>query len=93
MGGLKQSQWTPTKRRGPIAAEFSGPGPAAVALPTLVGKCIVFKESFYLDAYYNYTAYTYIFISDNIHNTLIQIYFITEIKLRISSQYYNIGTV
>lgn len=38
MGGLKQSQWTPTKRRGPIAAEFSGPGPAAVALPTLVGK-------------------------------------------------------
>jgi len=38
MGGLKQSQWTPTKRRGPIAAEFSGPGPAAVALPTLVGN-------------------------------------------------------
>lgn len=38
MGGFKQSQWTPTKRRGPIAAEFSGPGPAAVALPTLVGK-------------------------------------------------------
>lgn len=42
MGGLKQSQWTPTKRRGPIAAEFSGPGPAAVALPTLVGEFLNF---------------------------------------------------
>lgn len=38
MGGFQQRQWTPTKRRGPIAAEFSGPGPAAVALPTLVGE-------------------------------------------------------
>lgn len=45
MGGLKQSQWTPTKRRGPIAAEFSGPGPAAVALPTFFGKCLISKES------------------------------------------------
>lgn len=43
MGGLKQSQWTPTKRRGPIAAEFSGPGPAAVALPTLVGEYFLLK--------------------------------------------------
>lgn len=48
MGGFKQTQWTPTKRRGPIAAEFSGPGPAAVALPTLVGKfhlCLYIKIS------------------------------------------------
>ena len=31
-------QWTPHKRRGPIAAEFSGPGPAAIALPSLIGS-------------------------------------------------------
>lgn len=24
MGGITQRPWTPTKRRGPIAAEFSG---------------------------------------------------------------------
>jgi len=38
MGGLTQRPWTPTKRRGPIAAEFSGPGPAWVTLPTMIGK-------------------------------------------------------
>lgn len=27
-----------TQRRGPIAAEFQGPGPAAVALPSTIGK-------------------------------------------------------
>jgi len=41
MGGhIQQRPWTPTKRRGPIAAEFSSPGPASVALPGLVGKNI-----------------------------------------------------
>lgn len=39
MGGhIQQRPWTPTKRRGPIAAEFSSPGPASVALPGLIGK-------------------------------------------------------
>lgn len=33
-GGLYSS----TQRRGPIAAEFQGPGPAAVALPSTIGK-------------------------------------------------------
>ena len=38
-GGSGQGyQWTPHKRRGPIAAEFSGPGPAAIALPSLIGS-------------------------------------------------------
>ncbi|KAJ1529597.1 hypothetical protein ONE63_006366 [Megalurothrips usitatus] len=37
MGGLKQRPWTPTKRRGPIAAEHQSPGPACVSLPTLIG--------------------------------------------------------
>lgn len=32
------------KRRGPIAAEFSGPGPAAIALPTLFGNANI-RES------------------------------------------------
>ena len=37
MGGQSGS-WTPTKRRGPIAAEFQGPGPAALSLPALFGS-------------------------------------------------------
>lgn len=36
--GVRQNPWTPTKRRGPIAAEAASPGPAVVALPTLIGK-------------------------------------------------------
>lgn len=38
MGGFQQRPWTPTKRRGPIAAEFKGPGPACVSLPSSIGK-------------------------------------------------------
>ncbi|KAG8328661.1 Outer dense fiber protein 3, partial [Homalodisca vitripennis] len=38
MGGFTQRPWTPTRRRGPIAAEYSSPGPACVALNTLVGQ-------------------------------------------------------
>ncbi len=37
MGG-QSGNWTPTKRRGPIAAEFQGPGPAAIVLPSLFGS-------------------------------------------------------
>ncbi|KAK7864335.1 hypothetical protein R5R35_009178 [Gryllus longicercus] len=37
MGGITQVPWTPTKRRGPIAAEYQSPGPACVALPNLTG--------------------------------------------------------
>ncbi|CAB3236148.1 unnamed protein product [Arctia plantaginis] len=36
--GVRQNPWTPTKRRGPIAAESSSPGPAVVSLPSLIGK-------------------------------------------------------
>ncbi|XP_066245107.1 ciliary microtubule associated protein 1A-like isoform X4 [Euwallacea similis] len=38
MGGLTQRPWTPTKRRGPIAAEYNSPGPACVSLPSYIGK-------------------------------------------------------
>ncbi|KAJ9585227.1 hypothetical protein L9F63_002990, partial [Diploptera punctata] len=38
MGGIQQQPWTPTKRRGPIAAEYSSPGPACVTLPNLIGS-------------------------------------------------------
>lgn len=38
MGGFEQRPWTPTKRRGPIAAEMSSPGPACVQLPQLLGN-------------------------------------------------------
>ncbi|XP_017883748.1 outer dense fiber protein 3B-like, partial [Ceratina calcarata] len=40
MGGMTQRPWTPTKRRGPIAAEYSSPGPACVTLPPLIGKTV-----------------------------------------------------
>lgn len=38
MGGQTNGTWTPTKRRGPIAAEFSSPGPAAIALKSSIGS-------------------------------------------------------
>ncbi|RWS27261.1 outer dense fiber protein 3-like protein, partial [Leptotrombidium deliense] len=34
---VQQRPWTPTKRRGPIAAEFVTPGPAAFNIPTTFG--------------------------------------------------------
>ena len=43
MGGQSGS-WTPTKRRGPIAAEFQGPGPAALTLPSLFGSKTVIEN-------------------------------------------------
>lgn len=35
--GVKQQQWTPTIRRGPIAAEMKSPAPNSVDLPPLLG--------------------------------------------------------
>jgi hypothetical protein len=43
MGGFEQRPWTPTKRRGPIAAEMHSPGPACVTLPQLLGNCLAFN--------------------------------------------------
>ncbi|XP_068083198.1 ciliary microtubule associated protein 1A isoform X1 [Anabrus simplex] len=40
MGGIQQQPWTPTKRRGPIQAEYQSPGPACVALPNLIGVTV-----------------------------------------------------
>ena len=37
-GGGGSTGFILTQRRGPIAAEFQGPGPAAVALPSTIGK-------------------------------------------------------
>ncbi|XP_022253542.1 outer dense fiber protein 3-B-like [Limulus polyphemus] len=34
---VQQRPWTPTKRRGPIAAEHKGPGPASISLPSTFG--------------------------------------------------------
>lgn len=42
--GVRQNPWTPTKRRGPIAAEAASPGPAVVSLPTLIGEQIRVKS-------------------------------------------------
>lgn len=35
---MTQRPWTPTKKRGPIAAEYNSPGPACVTLPPLIGN-------------------------------------------------------
>lgn len=40
VAGFEQRPWTPTVRRGQIAAETQTPGPASVALPGLLGKQI-----------------------------------------------------
>lgn len=45
VAGFEQRPWTPTVRRGQIAAETSTPGPAAVALPNLIGKNKFYPES------------------------------------------------
>jgi len=37
-GNPHSATFAPSQRRGPIAAEFQGPGPAAVALPSTIGK-------------------------------------------------------
>ena len=47
MGGIQQHKWTPTKRRGPIAAEYSSPGPACVTLPNLIGESLLRKIAFH----------------------------------------------
>jgi hypothetical protein len=44
MGGIQQQPWTPTKRRGPIAAEYSSPGPACVTLPNLIGESLLHQS-------------------------------------------------
>lgn len=44
--GVRQNPWTPTKRRGPIAAETASPGPAVVSLPSLIGKVNFISEIF-----------------------------------------------
>lgn len=38
VAGFEQRPWTPTIRRGQISAETTTPGPAAVALPSLLGS-------------------------------------------------------
>lgn len=35
---MTQRQWTPTKPRAPIAADFQTPGPGSFNLPTTIGK-------------------------------------------------------
>lgn len=52
--GFQQNQWTPTPRRGPIAAEMKSPGPALVDLPPLLGKL-----------YMNYAYCVWIFTRNN----------------------------
>lgn len=36
--GFEQRPWTPTVRRGPIAAEMKSPAPNSVDLPPLLGE-------------------------------------------------------
>ena len=50
-GGGSSSGFALSQRRGPIAAEFQGPGPAAVALPSTIGKYTFHLISIYLQPY------------------------------------------
>ena len=45
-GNPHSATFAPSQRRGPIAAEFQGPGPAAVALPSTIGT--LFYCNFFL---------------------------------------------
>lgn len=51
-GGGSTGAFALSQRRGPIAAEFQGPGPAAVALPSTIGK----KPSSYYHTLYVKTS-------------------------------------
>lgn len=53
MGGFTQRPWTPTKRRGPIAAEHRSPGPACVALRSSIGKQKFLNYFSYNSAHYS----------------------------------------
>lgn len=43
---VKQQPWTPTTRRGPIAAEMKSPAPNSVDLPPLLGLFIHITMTF-----------------------------------------------
>jgi hypothetical protein len=45
--GFTQRPWTPTKRRGPIAAEHNSPGPACVALKTTIGELMIHTYAYF----------------------------------------------
>lgn len=62
MGGLTQRSWTPTKRRGPIAAEFVTPGPACVTLPPLIGNYNYKLESFDKVLFFLFDYYKTVFL-------------------------------
>lgn len=51
------------QRRGPIAAEFQGPGPASVALPSTIGE-----------AFLIYFVYILIYFLDIFHHYFIQLF-------------------
>lgn len=58
MGGFQQRPWTPTKRRGPIAAEYKSPGPACVNLQSTIGKIFCNPFGIYNNNFPQYvTAY------------------------------------
>lgn len=52
--GFEQRPWTPTVRRGPIAAEMKSPAPNSVDLPPLLGKYRMIYLNASSDAYEPY---------------------------------------
>ena len=74
MGGQSGS-WTPTKRRGPIAAEFQGPGPAALSLPALFGSEFLLFTFFGSQKYRTCTCNLCLHLEPYIYNKSISLQF------------------
>lgn len=63
---VKQQPWTPTARRGPIAAEIKSPAPNAVDLPSLLGLFIYITMTF--------SAYYFVFCFYHVFKFMVNIY-------------------
>lgn len=53
---VNEQKWTPTVRRGPIAAEMKSPAPNSVDLPPLLGKLTVNRYMIERIDYYYYCS-------------------------------------
>lgn len=75
--GVKQEKWTPTTRRGPIAAEMKSPAPNSVDLPPLLG---LFNYHYYFIFSFtdtpNHLKQAFFFVS-------LQIYFKFTVNIRL----------
>lgn len=60
-GTTSPGMFSTTQRRGPIAAEFQGPGPAAVSLPSTIGKSADTFSIIFFYTLHNNTPFLFLF--------------------------------